>query len=176
LRGYGQRDPKLEFKKEGFDMFKAMMSNVSANVAKKLFHLQVQSAADVDRLEAAEREQHVALERSMRATHPAAQQDLPAGDLSPEEFERGLRELGIDPEQISAVRSRKPKSKDRAESSDASDSSAAPTSEASSETDSSEGVEGVRKAQPKIGRNDPCFCGSGKKYKKCHGASEAAAD
>ncbi|MFO0563544.1 MAG: preprotein translocase subunit SecA [Polyangiales bacterium] len=174
LRGYGQRDPKLEFKKEGFDMFKAMMSNVSANVAKKLFHLQVQSAADVDRLEAAEREQHMALERSMRATHPAAQQDLPAGDLSPEEFEQGLRELGIDPEQISAVRSRKPKSKDRADGADASESSAAPTSEASS--DDAEGVESVRKAQPKIGRNDPCFCGSGKKYKKCHGASEAAAD
>ena len=41
---------------------------------------------------------------------------------------------------------------------------------------SAEGIEGVRKGQPRIGRNDPCFCGSGKKYKKCHGASESATD
>ena len=32
-------------------------------------------------------------------------------------------------------------------------------------------AEPVRRAQPKIGRNDPCHCGSGKKFKKCHGAS-----
>jgi preprotein translocase subunit SecA len=35
--------------------------------------------------------------------------------------------------------------------------------------------ETVTRAQAKVGRNDPCPCGSGKKYKKCHGASEAAA-
>jgi preprotein translocase subunit SecA len=151
-------------------MFQAMMSNVSANVAKKLFHLEFQSAADVDRLEASEREQHQALERSMRAVHPAAaQSDMPVGDLSPEEFEQGLRELGIDPEQISAVRTRKPKSKDA----DALDAEASAPSEASVDV---EGVEGVRKGQPKIGRNDPCFCGSGKKYKKCHGVSDTATE
>ncbi len=176
LRGYGQRDPKLEFKKEGFDMFKAMMSSVSDNVAKKLFHLEFQSSADVDRLEAAEREQHMALERSMRAVHPAAQAELPAGDLSPEEFEQGLRELGIDPEQISAVRSRKPKAKDRSEGAEASEQTSESSAPSEASEASAEGVEGVRKAQPKIGRNDPCFCGSGKKYKKCHGASESATE
>jgi preprotein translocase subunit SecA len=35
--------------------------------------------------------------------------------------------------------------------------------------------ETVVRTQPKVGRNDPCPCGSGKKYKKCHGASEATA-
>jgi preprotein translocase subunit SecA len=35
--------------------------------------------------------------------------------------------------------------------------------------------ETVVRAQPKVGRNDPCPCGSGKKYKKCHGATEATA-
>ncbi len=186
LRGYGQRDPKLEFKKEGFDMFKAMMSNVSANVAKKLFHLEFQSSADIDRLEAQEREQHAALERSMRAVHPAAQSDLPEGDLTNEEFEQGLRELGIDPEQISAVRTRKPKAKDKGDGASAASGTSASSSadsteserspSASEESASAEGLESVRRAQPKIGRNDPCFCGSGKKYKKCHGASEASAD
>ncbi|HQN10044.1 MAG TPA: SEC-C metal-binding domain-containing protein, partial [Thermoanaerobaculia bacterium] len=35
-------------------------------------------------------------------------------------------------------------------------------------------VDTVKSAGPKVGRNDPCPCGSGKKYKKCHGASSAA--
>jgi preprotein translocase subunit SecA len=35
-------------------------------------------------------------------------------------------------------------------------------------------IEQVRREEPKIGRNDPCPCGSGKKYKKCHGADVAA--
>ena len=118
----------------------------------------------------------MALERSMRAVHPAAQAELPAGDLSPEEFEQGLRELGIDPEQISAVRSRKPKAKDRSEGAEASEQSSESSAPSEASEASAEGVEGVRKAQPKIGRNDPCFCGSGKKYKKCHGASESATE
>jgi preprotein translocase subunit SecA len=181
LRGYGQRDPKLEFKKEGFDMFTAMMANVSANVAKKLFHLEFQSGADIDRLEQGERAQREALASSMQASHLPMEAELPAGDLSPEEFAQGLRELGIDPEQINAVRTRKPKAKEPgARATD--EPAAAPTSAAepvASEpvTDvSAEGIEGVRKGQPRIGRNDPCFCGSGKKYKKCHGASESATD
>jgi preprotein translocase subunit SecA len=173
LRGYGQRDPKLEFKKEGFDMFKAMMANVSANVAKKLFHLEFQSAADIDRLQEQERAQYAALERSMQAMHPSAQPEMPEGQLTPEEFAQGLRELGIDPEQISAVRSKKPKAKEPSDGISDGAQSAAP--DASAEETVSK-VESVRRTQPKIGRNDPCFCGSGKKYKKCHGASEAAAD
>jgi preprotein translocase subunit SecA len=172
LRGYGQRDPKLEFKKEGFDMFKAMMANVSSSVAKKLFHVQFQSSADVDRMQEAEREQARAVQQTMRAVHPSVTPDVPVGDLSPEEFEAGLRELGIDPEQISAVRTRKPKAKDRAE-----DDSAAPAEASSASAEQGvEGVESVRKAAPKLGRNDPCWCGSGKKFKKCHGATEAEAE
>jgi preprotein translocase subunit SecA len=178
LRGYGQRDPKLEFKKEGFDMFTAMMANVSANVAKKLFHLEFQSGADVDRLEQDERAQREARASSMTASHPAMQSELPEGDLTPEEFAQGLKELGIDPEQISAVRSRKPKSKDtKGEGEPSVSATVSATSEsATSASTDDESIEGVRKGQPKIGRNDPCFCGSGKKYKKCHGASESATE
>jgi uncharacterized protein YecA (UPF0149 family) len=38
-----------------------------------------------------------------------------------------------------------------------------------------EQIESVRRAAPKVGRNDPCPCGSGKKYKKCHGAEASSA-
>jgi hypothetical protein len=41
--------------------------------------------------------------------------------------------------------------------------------------DHSESLAPYRREAPKPGRNDPCFCGSGKKYKKCHGAADAAA-
>ncbi len=180
LRGYGQRDPKLEFKKEGFDMFTAMMSNVSANVAQKLFHLDFQSGEDVERLEQAERAQQQARERSMQAIHPNASNtpDGSAGDLSAEEFEQGLKELGIDPEQINAIRTRKPKEKstaDREKSSSSYENNGDATPLSVEQNATSENVP-VRVSQPKIGRNDPCFCGSGKKYKKCHGASESATE
>ncbi|MDP3277483.1 MAG: preprotein translocase subunit SecA [Deltaproteobacteria bacterium] len=171
LRGYGQRDPKLEFKKEGFDMFNAMMANVSANVARKLFHLELQNSADVDRLTDDERLQQEARARSMQASHPSVSAELPVGDLSPEEFAQGLKELGIDPEQISAVRSRKPK--ERGQPSDAQNPAA---SASDTPGDKPEVLDPIRRTQPKIGRNDPCFCGSGKKFKKCHGETETTAE
>jgi preprotein translocase subunit SecA len=180
LRGYGQRDPKLEFKKEGFDMFSAMMANVSANVAQKLFHLEFQSGADVDRLEQEERAQQQARAQSMQALHPNATsaEEGSAGDLSAEEFAQGLQELGIDPEQINAIRSRKPKEKSSSERTKAAQSDSSQSDAALTPSEQTTGTENVpvRKSQPKIGRNDPCFCGSGKKYKKCHGASESATD
>jgi preprotein translocase subunit SecA len=113
LRGYGQKDPKQEYKKEGFVIFGAMMGIISRNVCEKLFHIQVR------------REE----------TESAAQQ---------------------------MAQSRK-KSRRMIESGGGASQSSAP-----------EEPHTVRRETPKIGRNDPCPCGSGKKYKKCHGASRSA--
>ena len=41
LRGYGQKDPKKEYKKEGFDLFAQMMQNIKNNTAQKIFHVQI---------------------------------------------------------------------------------------------------------------------------------------
>jgi preprotein translocase subunit SecA len=110
LRGYGQKDPKQEYKKEGFVVFGAMMGNISRNVCEKLYHVQV------------------------RRDNEAVAQQIPEAKKRP----RRTVESG---------------------------GGAAPAEAAASED-----PRPVRRAEPKVGRNDPCPCGSGKKYKKCHGS------
>jgi len=116
LRGYAQRDPKLEYKREGFDRFAEMAARIKKNVASKIFRVQV------------EREE----------------EDLP-------EFEHKKRRmqmqhasggsLGSSPQQNQGQR--RPKT--------------------------------VRRRSRKVQRNEPCPCGSGKKYKQCHLAKDEEA-
>ncbi len=130
LRGYGQRDPKNEYKKEGYDLFLNMMAKVSSNVLAKFFAAPVQRKEDLAAMELeAERRYQEELAQVV-AQHPSAEPEDPRDVLS----------------------------------------QAAPG-----------GEQPRRPAQaaPRIGRNDPCPCGSGKKFKKCHGAvleEEGAAD
>jgi preprotein translocase subunit SecA len=128
LRGYGQRDPKNEYKKEGYDLFLNMMANVSSNVLVKAFEVRAQRAEDIAAMEAeAEARHHQELEAAI-ARHPGAEDESvvdPAAQLS------RMRET---------AQSVPPR--------------ASPAT-----------------AAPKIGRNDLCPCGSGKKFKKCHGAA-----
>jgi preprotein translocase subunit SecA len=114
LRGYGQRDPKQEYKKEGFDMFTRMTWNVRSSVVGNVLRLVPARQETAQEIE----QKRVALGRKQKVieSHPGADGEAEA-----------------------------PK------------------------------AETVTRGQPKVGRNDPCPCGSGKKYKKCHGASEAAA-
>ncbi|MBK5259188.1 MAG: SEC-C domain-containing protein, partial [Thermoanaerobaculia bacterium] len=102
LRGYGQRDPLIEYKRESFDMFQEMMERIQDRVVKYLWKIDV----------VVERE----------------------GDRPPQ------RVLPPPPKQQPMF-----------------------FSGASAEPQT------VKRREAKIGRNDPCPCGSGKKYKKCHG-------
>ncbi len=104
LRGYAQRNPLHEYKKEGYDMFGSLMNRLSNDVCEKLFRVQPVSESDMERLEKQRR---------------AEQQRMVLSRGESEEAEE----------------KKKP----------------------------------VRRHEKKIGRNDPCPCGSGKKYKKCHG-------
>jgi len=102
LRGYAQKDPLHEYKKEGFDMFGSLMNRLADDVCEKLFKVQPVSETDMARLEGRRNE----------------------------EQQRMIMSRGGEEEE-----KKKP----------------------------------VRRQQKKVGRNDPCPCGSGKKYKKCHG-------
>jgi preprotein translocase subunit SecA len=126
LRGYGQRDPKQEYKKEGYDIFVSMMAAVSSNVATKLFKAQVRKDSDAERMERADLERHAQEQRSMQLRHGSEVEgdEAAQGDKPP---------------------TRRPQPR-----------LAAP--------------QPARREGPKIGRNDPCPCGSGQKFKKCHGA------
>ncbi|HET8539116.1 MAG TPA: preprotein translocase subunit SecA [Anaeromyxobacter sp.] len=120
LRGYGQKDPKQEYKKEGFEMFVQMTWRVKSAVVGNVLRLQLvrqETAAEI------EQKRLAAQRRAMqRATASHAEAGGDGGEAKPR------------PKQETVVRT-----------------------------------------QPKVGRNDPCPCGSGKKYKKCHGATEATA-
>jgi preprotein translocase subunit SecA len=120
LRGYGQKDPKQEYKKEGFVIFGEMMGSIGRNVCEKLFHMQVQREEGT-----AQQAQQQQVERK-----PARRTIESGGGAEP-----------------------------RAASGDGK-----PAQQGG------EDGKTVRRDQPKVGRNDPCPCGSGKKYKKCHGA------
>jgi preprotein translocase subunit SecA len=126
LRGYGQKDPKIEYKKEGYELFRQIMERIQANVAGKLYRVrlerQAQPAAAQQQQQAEEKlPEFKHKERRIYAQHPTA-----AGG--------GDGQAAAEPE--------KPKT--------------------------------VVRDKPKVGRNEPCPCGSGKKYKKCHGATAVA--
>lgn len=108
LRGYAQKDPKQEYKKEAFSLFTMMLDNLKYDVVKLLSSVEVQTEEDANAVEEQRRAEQV---RKMSLNHESP--DTPAGDESASTF---------------------------------------------------------RRQEKKIGRNDPCPCGSGKKYKSCHGS------
>ncbi|HTQ47108.1 MAG TPA: preprotein translocase subunit SecA [Polyangiaceae bacterium] len=131
LRGYGQRDPKQEYKKEGYDVFITMMAATSSNVCSKLFKVQVRKENDIERMEREDAEKHAAQQRAMQMRH--------GGEVAG----------GEEAEAAAAAQAQRPSRRPQPQIQ----------------------MQPARRDGPKIGRNDPCPCGSGQKFKKCHGAA-----
>ncbi|MEK7828661.1 MAG: SEC-C metal-binding domain-containing protein, partial [Deltaproteobacteria bacterium] len=119
LRGYGQKNPLQEYKKEGFDLFQDMIFRLKQEVCERLFKVQITREEDVASLEPVKRPQQFVLSRGESPEGVRGQGPASAG------FKQG-----------SEVKSEKPK---------------------------------PVHVEQKVGRNEPCPCGSGKKYKKCCG-------
>jgi preprotein translocase subunit SecA len=148
LRGYGQRDPLVEYKKESFALFRAMKQRVDEETVRYLWRLRpvFGSPAPADG----------------QAAAPVARPTAPSGIFAPPR-----------PSQMQENRPAPPSAAPpRAASGGifgaSSGAAAAPVPARVGGDDA--GVRQVRRDEPKVGRNDPCPCGSGKKYKKCHGA------
>ena len=124
LRAYGQKDPLLEYKREAFNTFEAMVEHLGEDVVKRLFRVTLVHNAPGDRPQAP-------------AVAGDAPRPVPAGQASHAAFSAFSGAGQQTQTQTSAAP--QPKTPSR--------------------------------VGPKIGRNDPCPCGSGKKYKKCHGAA-----
>jgi preprotein translocase subunit SecA len=107
LRGYGQRDPLQEYKKESFDLFDMMRERVENDIVQKLFRFEPMTEEQV-------------IEQRVRQQRAAPRIELSA------------------PPKVEGQRPQQP---------------------------------ATNRGEVKVGRNDPCPCGSGKKYKKCHGAA-----
>ena len=128
LRGYAQKQPKQEYKKEAFELFSEMLDKVKREVVTLLARVRIRSEEEVAAMEAEERRQ-AELQLSQ-----AQFQHADAGGYGADE------EAG----QVAALQAQSMQGTQDAE------------------------LVG-RDAMPKVGRNDPCPCGSGKKYKHCHG-------
>jgi preprotein translocase subunit SecA len=144
LRGYGQKDPLVEFKKEAFTLFEDMMARIDNETVRYLFHIQVQQG------EPPQLEQRPEPPRPPRPDARNAMASAAArassGDGEPQHLPSVAREI----ERKQARQQRDLQYQ---------------TGPAQAEA-----PKPVR-AAAKVGRNDPCPCGSGRKYKKCHGAN-----
>jgi preprotein translocase subunit SecA len=139
LRGYGQRDPLVEYKKESFALFQAMKDRIEEEIVRYLWRLTpVANTGDAE-APAPVRQPAPRRLQQMTMNSPSAAASSPFG---------AIRGSGSATGSASAV--------------------AEPPRPA--RTGGDDVVKQVRRDEPKVGRNDPCPCGSGKKYKKCHGA------
>jgi preprotein translocase subunit SecA len=114
LRGYAQKNPKQEYKRESFELFQQMLDSLKHDVISVLSKVQVQAQSDVDDMEQRRREEEAKIQRDYQ--HASAQALADESQASSDNIPKTM----------------------------------------------------IREGE-KVGRNDPCPCGSGKKYKQCHG-------
>ena len=153
LRAYAQKDPKLLYKKEGFDLFQAMMAQVRKSVVGALFHVEVKDSREIEAM------RRDADQRRARAAGKVQETHVSVDALHPGPAAVARTDDGEDFVDASFDDDPAPRS---------------PTA-VRGEPIAVAPVVTLRRARPKIGRNDPCWCGSGKKYKKCHSDADEAA-
>jgi len=151
LRGYAQQDPLVAYKRESFDMFEAMMLKFQEDTARFLFRMQIVDS-DGRPVNAAPQPR-----REVPAAPPvaSAERRAPVLEAAPREIPIPTRAPQTTIDQLEKEFARK-KQRELAVASMAGGSNGGPTAQ--------------RRTGDKVGRNDPCPCGSGKKFKKCHGA------
>jgi preprotein translocase subunit SecA len=140
LRGYGQRDPLVEYKKESFALFQDMRRRIEEEAVRYLWWLRpVVEAADGTTSTPTVRAPRQAPARPQQLSYnnPSAPAPSPAAGASARAGGDGHAAADRQPARVGG--------------------DDAP-------------IKQVKRDEPKIGRNDPCWCGSGKKFKKCHGA------
>jgi preprotein translocase subunit SecA len=115
LRGYAQKNPKQEYKRESFELFEGLLDALKSDVITVLSRVRVQQQEEVERMEEQRRAQAEEAARRAQAQHAAAENQFADGEEAHDEHQPVVRD------------------------------------------------------ERKVGRNEPCPCGSGKKYKQCHG-------
>ncbi|MEQ1759993.1 MAG: preprotein translocase subunit SecA [Vicinamibacterales bacterium] len=140
LRGYGQRDPLVEYKKESFALFQDMKTRIEEDIVRYAFHMRAMVNADAPPL----------LPPPPKRTTPLILNN-PAAESVPAFAgpQRAQAPAGLPPGMPAGMGQ----------------------GPVPARTGGDDVIKTVKRDEPKVGRNDPCPCGSGKKYKKCHGAA-----
>jgi preprotein translocase subunit SecA len=128
LRGYAQKQPKQEYKREAFELFSSLIDRVRSDVVRILMNVKIQTQQEIEQAE-----QQIEAEAERRAE---------AARLQHAEFSSAV---AAEPADVETLTLPEP------------------------EPGGAQKAQPVRRFGDKIGRNDPCPCGSGKKYKNCHG-------
>ena len=115
LRGYAQKNPKQEYKRESFELFEGLLDTLKFDVISILSKVRVQQQEDVERMEEQRRQQAEEMTRRQKLQHQNAESQLDDGETAEDAHTPIVRD------------------------------------------------------ERKVGRNEVCPCGSGKKYKQCHG-------
>ena len=152
LRGYAQRDPLVEYKRESFDMFEAMMLKFQEDTVRFLFRMQI-----------------LGPDGEAVTVTPTARREVPkappvASAAQPLTLDAAPREIAIPTRAPTTTIDALEKEFHRKKQRELAAATRAGAGDASQPTQ--------RRTGEKVGRNDPCPCGSGKKYKKCHGAEK----
>ncbi len=174
LRGYGQQDPLVAYKKESYEMFEAMMNKFQEDTVRNLFRMQIlgPDGTPIETREQLASLQAAAQQAAGRVPTPAGAQaarELPAHESYPGNPPNA--QVIEEPTHVPAVPVASATTTiDRLEREfelrKERELAAASTSGAPATAD-----ESPKHTGPKLGRNDECFCGSGKKFKKCHGGT-----
>jgi preprotein translocase subunit SecA len=152
LRGYGQKDPRVEYEKEAYEIFEDLKTGIADEAIKQVFRVVIEAGPPPE-----QPFMGGLPEPSLPAGPPP--EFLPSGSLAPQptnggsrgRLDSGLAEHLLGPAPGSQAQAKRELHTNRAE--------------ASAE------AKAPARAADKVGRNDVCPCGSGKKYKKCHGAA-----
>ena len=152
LRGFAQIDPLVAYKNEGFSMFEVLMYSIWEEFARMIFHVQVEVAPQAQQeLAPAQRPANVNYSGGTPDSQPSAMEEI-AQAAAAQASAGGAAAPGVTGPPA------------------ASPAPAPVAAQGGNGGDATNPQTVVKDEQEKIGRNDPCWCGSGKKYKKCHGA------
>lgn len=166
LEAYAQKDPKLIYKKEGYELFNQMIERIETQLVESMFRVEVKGAEELEALHKEAERRREAARKQMLEVHNTENLHEEAEHI--EQAARLKSQTGtLQAQQVARMQQQM-----------------AQAQATQGETEMPAGIPDefideapkkvvtFRRAAPKIGRNDPCWCGSGQKYKKCHMATD----
>ncbi len=145
LRGYGQKDPRVEYEKEAFEIFESLKNNIADEAIKGVFRVVIEHGPPPQQL----------TPYSPGGPPPPQFEPIPSGELVPQPVAAGN---ALPAQQVEQLLGPMPGAGRRVQQFHTNKDDESPTKP-------------MQREQPKVGRNEMCPCGSGKKYKKCHGTA-----
>ncbi|MBV9719740.1 MAG: preprotein translocase subunit SecA [Candidatus Eremiobacteraeota bacterium] len=142
LRGYGQKDPRVEYEKEAFEIFESLKNNIADEAIKGVFRVVIEQGPPDQQLRPYE-------------SGPPQFEPIPSGQMVPQPVAAGN---ALPPQQLEQMLGPMPSGGRRVQ-------------QLHTNKDDESPAKPLHRDQPKVGRNELCPCGSGRKFKKCHGTA-----